>query len=289
MKNNIKNFVKNIPCSITIYKCILKFILDFKFLVKKTKRLLFDDIIYVYTMAKVGTSSISRNMNKNFLHIHYFSKKKHEDVFINHNSSIKKKSTTNFSTLIYSFFFKLRKRKVITMFRDPYPRNVSLMFQVLSELIKKRGMNPNNQKFGDFKGVLDFYFENYVRHNHPFVWFDEELKVITGINVFDYSFDKEKGYVLIKKGNIEILLMTLEKLNDNEQIIRDFIDDPNFVLTHQNDGSKKWYSDLYSDFKKRHFLNQEEIDFYYNNDIVRHFYNEETIESFKRKWSKQDE
>jgi hypothetical protein len=83
--------------------------------------------------------------------------------------------------------------------------------------------------------------------------------------------------------------MTLEKLNDNEQTIRDFIGDQSFVLKHKNDGSKKWYSDLYASFKERHYLNEEELRFYYDNDVVRHFYTDEQIEQFKSKWSKKDD
>jgi hypothetical protein len=123
-----------------------------------------------------------------------------------------------------------------------------------------------------------------VREDIPFIWFDEEFRITTGINIFDYPFDKEKGYVIVKKGRIEVLLMTLEKLNDNEQTIRDFIDDQGFVLTHQNEGSKKWYSDLYADFKKRHYLDHEKLSFYYDNNIIRYFYTDEQIEKFKIGW-----
>jgi hypothetical protein len=161
------------------------------------------------------------------------------------------------------------------------------LFQVLIRLLYNHnpGFTENNQH--DTSELIDYYFTNYLRVEMPFKWFDEEFKIATKIDIFDYPFDKDSGYTIIKKGKIEVLLMTLEKLNDNEQTIRDFVGDQSFSLNHKNDGSKKWYSDLYDSFKKRHYLNEEELKFYYDNDVVRHFYTGEQIEKFKSKWNKQ--
>lgn len=175
------------------------------------------------------------------------------------------------------------------MFRDPYAKNVSLMFSSLIDILWHHNPGGIDNKQQNTSELLDYYFANHVRHDLPLKWFDEEFKEATKIDIFDYPFDKEKGYIIIKKGKIDVLLMTLEKLNDNEQTIRDFIGDQSFVLRHKNDGSKKWYSDLYESFKKRHYLNEEELKFYYDNDVVRHFYTDEQIEQFKSKWSKKDD
>jgi hypothetical protein len=235
-------------------------------------------------MAKVGTTSISESINLNHQGVHYFSNKRYKLAFFDYTFLYENKFSPDIRSSFYSILFRLKRRKVITLFRDPFPRNVSLMFEVLGHLISYRGFESKDSQLSNFKEVLDFYFDNYVRHNHPFLWFDEEFKLTTGIDVFEYPFDRDRGYTIIKQGRIEVLLMTLEKLNYNEDVIRNFIDDPNFVLNHKNDGRKKWYSDLYSDFKDRHFLNKKELSFYYDNDIVRHFYNEDQIEKFKDKW-----
>ena len=45
------------------------------------------------------------------------------------------------------------------------------------------------------------------------------MKEVFGIDVFAYPFDAEKGYTLIKEGNIELLLMKMEKLSELENVI----------------------------------------------------------------------
>jgi hypothetical protein len=158
------------------------------------------------------------------------------------------------------------------------------MFQILISLLQHHNPGYIDNKQQKTSELLDYYFANNVRHDLPFKWFEEEFLPATNIDIFEYPFDKDKGFTIIKKGKIEVLLMTLEKLNDNEQTIRDFIGDQTFYLTHKNDGSKKWYSDLYDNFRKRHYLNEEELKFYYDNDVVRHFYTEDQIEKFKDRW-----
>ena len=240
-------------------------------------------------MAKVGTSSISHNLNIPYKHKHFLSAKSFSANISNYSKvSTTGKSVDIIKTFnpIFGLLFRIKKRRIITMFRDPYSRNTSSMFQFLVGLLQHHNPAGIENKQKNTSELLDYYFSNHVRHDLPFKWFDEEFKEATKIDIFEYPFDKEKGYIIIKKGKFEVLLITLEKLNDNEQTIRDFIDDQSFVLTHKNDGSKKWYSDLYANFKERHFLNEEELRFYYDNDVVRHFYMDEQIEQFKLKWSK---
>jgi hypothetical protein len=281
MKNTIKRIIKSIPGSHYIYipiaKVVYSIIALFHLLIDK-------ELIIVYTMGKVGTVSLGRSIEKNKTKRHYFLNDK---SFFEWNRNDYKPNKISIYKRVYLALLRNSKVKIITAFRDPYARNVSLLFQTLHLYLFH--LNPGtieDNNFGSTDELIDHYFHDYVRKDAPFIWFKEELEAATKIDIFDYPFDKDKGYTIINKKKLSILVLTLEKLNDNEAIIADFIEDPNFKLEHKNNGSKKWYADLYDSFKKRNLLSAEELDFYYNNDIVRHFYNEETIESFKRKWSK---
>lgn len=169
--------------------------------------------------------------------------------------------------------------------RDPVARNISWMFHNLNHTIKS-----NNYELPmDTKDTLQFI--NYIYFNHvnkeiPFVWFHEEFCKTTKINVFDFPFDKDKGYSLIERKNIKVLILTLEKLNENAEIIKKFTGIKNFRIEHYNDSKDKKYHKLYSLFKSNLALNKEKLDFYYENEVVKHFYSDTQIQLFRKKWSK---
>ena len=47
-----------------------------------------------------------------------------------------------------------------------------------------------------------------------FEWFNVELKEPLGLDIYQYEFDKMRGYQIIEKDNIELLLIKLEKLDE---------------------------------------------------------------------------
>jgi hypothetical protein len=244
-------------------------------------------------MGKVGTSSIISSANlEESAHIHFLDFEKHLYNFTkwNSNKSDLDKALFKRRTFVLGLIFRIRKKKVITIFRDPYVRNISLVFEELINIIKYNGYSKHGHKnlylYNSSSDLVDGIYINHLRKEIPFVWFRDEFEITTKINIFDYPFDKEKGFSLIKKGNIEVLLLTLEKINLNEKVISEFINQPYFKLKHQNNSSKKWYSDLYDDFKQKNKLTVEELSFYYDNDVVKYFYTTEQIEEFKKKWSK---
>jgi hypothetical protein len=237
-------------------------------------------------MTRVGTRSIFLNLNVPAKQIFFLYEPLWKENFILWGNDSKKqfKLYSRIQTRIQGKLLRSRKRKIITLFRDPYARNVSRLFKSFNSMLY-HDKNGVSNRFSSSYEILQYFYLNNVRKEIPFIWFKEEFQVTTGINVFDYDFDKDKGFMIIKKGRLEVLLLTLEKLDKNEKVIKEFTGDLNFELIHHNDGSQKWYSDLYSQFKKRRKLTQEEISFYYDNDVVRHFYTDEQIQTFINKWT----
>ena len=55
-------------------------------------------------------------------------------------------------------------------------------------------------------------------YGQSFGWFDTELKDHFGLDIFAEPFDREKGFGIYKKNNIEVFVYKLEKLNSLEVI-----------------------------------------------------------------------
>ena len=251
--------------------------------------------ILVYSAGKVGSASIAKSIGYNSLHIHNF--------LPSFNCL---EDTNDRRELLRGIINEKEKIKIITMVRDPIARDLSGAFQSLADPSRWMYRNLSN----DFcESILDimkesFYGENstcYVeddklwKNNYDirkgnigwlFNWFNIELNEIFGINVFEYPFDKEKGYSVIVKGNVECLVIKLEKLEDCCDIIGRFVGLENFELKKINFGHEKPYFGLYKSVKEQIRIPSEMINFYYEGKYIQHFYTEKEITSFRDKWEK---
>lgn len=188
-----------------------------------------------------------------------------------------------------SAFFRKHIRaegcKIITLVRDPVARELSTFMQSFNSEIYVMRHN-----FDSGCSLATYAAEFMVRNlddNYEFAWFDRELKEVTGIDIYQYPFDKEKGYAWIKEGNIEILVMTLEKLNENVEVLGEFVGRPGIKLQNANVGDGKHYKYIYEGLKKDIKLPARVMESQYkNNSQLDHFYSEEEKERFLQKWSK---
>ena len=136
----------------------------------------------------------------------------------------------------------------------------------------------------DFNEVEEYYFkEGFWKGDRE--WFDEQLKSVFQIDVFRYPFDIEKGYTIIKEGNIELLLMKMEKLNDLEKVIGEFLDIDSFQVRNANLGKQKTYRFALKEYKKTFSLSEKELEnLYRKSDYMKHFYSEQERNEFYMKW-----
>lgn len=99
-----------------------------------------------------------------------------------------------------------------------------------------------------------------------------------------YPFDKEKGYTIIKEGNIEVFVYQLEKLNDVFLELSDWVGVPFEKMVNANKAEDKWVGESYKQACKEIEITQEYFDRCYNEPYVKHFYSDEDIEKFKERW-----
>ncbi len=116
-----------------------------------------------------------------------------------------------------------KKWNIITLTRDPIARNVSTFFENLqlrpiqnndTFVIESDyyGISPITVKLDDVHVLVELFFAK-LRHDTPLEFFDQELKAVFGVDVYDRDFPKSSGYQIINDKIADVLLIRLEDLN----------------------------------------------------------------------------
>lgn len=199
--------------------------------------------------------------------------------------------------------YKKCVKKMIIGVRDPIAQNVSLVYEIKSDFEiptpGKRWSWINPQHVFNYC-VIDSILNSVKKRNkkqygfeeeagYPLLiqsWFEDELETGLNINVFNYPFNKELGYQIIKIDNCEILLYRLESMNSLEMVFGEFLNVKDFKFVRDNEAKSKWYNESYKKFLKNVVMPQEYIDISYDSKYMKHFYKEEEILMFRKKWEK---
>jgi hypothetical protein len=257
-------------------------------LLEKLTNWIFLDPVIVYSVGKVGSSSIVNTMRKHGVHEvqpHSLQMSRRGSYFVLPQFTYAEKVYFRFKswllrckTALYLFAQSQKEIKIISLYREPISRNISAFFEQYQYVLAK---DINDYETEDL--INEFW--KHANHDAPLIWFDEEINKTFNINVFDYPFDKHKGYIVIKKGNVKLLLLTMEKMNDLEHEIGDFLNIDDFKLAKTNRAEKKAYSAVYKDFKNDLIIDSAYMDKLYESKSVKYFYTAEKIASFKQKWT----
>lgn len=220
-----------------------------------------DEVILVYQPGKVASMSVYESVKRygrNVLHIHYL-----EDI--------------QYKGIGIQEIFKYKPAKIISIVREPISRGIAHMWEDI-DFFGFHGCAPSMQEVE--AACLGDGFENLQA-----MWYDKQLKGLFGIDVLAYPFDKEKGYEIIKSGNIELLLMKMERLNNLLPVIGEFLEIEDFQLCKANIGKDKPYRFAYEKYKQKFTLSSEKIEYIFReNEFVRHFYTDEECEKFIDKY-----
>lgn len=178
-----------------------------------------------------------------------------------------------------------RNWKLVSVFREPVARNVSVFFLSIDAFVDNFHERYRNGDI-DNQELLTVFLDKFP-HNQPLEWFDDEIKQVFGINVLDHPFSKERGYQVIRSGNVDLLLMKLEQLDACYQLaFQEFLDvtisDLKNTHVTELDPSKP----MYADFVKNTVFPKDYLDRMYTSDFAQHFYTEQEISGFRQKWSR---
>ncbi|MCI9546455.1 MAG: hypothetical protein HFH60_07210 [Lachnospiraceae bacterium] len=189
--------------------------------------------------------------------------------------------------------------KIIVSVREPLSRDYSAFWQAFTEGLERALLMPILDK--DFQKMYNSFIDLILTGskrvkeklglsmpytwNEEFEWFDEQIKRYLDIDVFEYPFDRGKGYTIIKKEKIELLLFKVEKMEDILDEICSFVGVTELPSINRNVAKQKWYGLAYSQFRKDVRLPEAYVNHYYcGNSKMDFFYTEEEKEKFLDKW-----
>ena len=254
------------------------------------------EIVLAFSHAKIGTTTIFNSLKDQFFSLHF-----HDlEIWFGENGFLS--DSPGLWREVMEYFKKRKKQiKIICGVREPISRDISGFFQSLAAY--------NNMLIADYQlSFLENIYEflrqettkicpqlpkkNYkeyglrnLEYGRSFDWFNIELKKFFNIDIWKTDFDKDGGYQIYQRDNVEVFVYKLEKLTGLEMVLGEFLGVPDFQLVNENKSESKVYWKLYNDVKKEIILPQKYVDFYYkDNPCVDYFYTKEEQNQFLSKW-----
>lgn len=217
----------------------------------KFKKYASPEFILIYQMGKVGSTSleaaIEKSANLHTLYNNHPCPYNHTLRYLGLNAWAKER----FLTLVKKAILCRRKElKIITIFREPLSRNLSMLMQDYAFWHCHAFRNGYISGKSEDANVPRTVFEKAFNHDYPYRWFDNEIKKLTSINIFAESQALiDNGWAIYEKGRYKVLAIEFGMLNRviKEVEVIKFIGQK-LELKNQNKGAKKWYAPIYNGF-----------------------------------------
>jgi hypothetical protein len=254
---------------------------------RKKKKMYSECPIVVYQMGKVGSGSITQTLiasGYDAYHVHHLLEANIEGV----KSQLSSKGLdlppelTTIPKIIKKNLLSSVTNRFVTLVRDPIARNISAFFHNLHILTSM----PNSNEILDVKELIDVFLTQYS-HEIPLNWFDNELKTVLGIDIYQYPFPKNIGYLEINFKNIHLLIMKVE-ISDEVKVnaLSNFLGGSPIKFRSSNIAEDKYYNDIYKLFQANIKLPTDYIDTMLNSKFTNYFYTDKEINRFRLKWYK---
>ena len=258
-----------------------------------------EPVFLIYQMGKVGSSSIYKALKEQYpstpvYHLHYLEPKRLHDSITWHNENDFPQLPEHLlvSKALGKCLSENRQKlqwKIISLARDPISLQASIIFQNLQEAFSRIiDRDKDHVDMEKATAMVEEFLSDYdTRESHFVNWFDNEIKEVFGIDIYEYPFDKERGFSIIRKDNVEILLLKFEKLNDCfTEAFSQFSGDKHVHLPHANIGSDKQYGEDYRKLTGSLQLPETLCRNIYATRLVLHFYSQKEIDGFMERWQR---
>lgn len=177
-----------------------------------------------------------------------------------------------------------RRWKLVSVFREPIARNVSVFFLSIDAFVEDFQQRFQRGEL-DNQALMEIFLDRFP-HEQPLQWFEEEIEAVFGVNVYDEPFPEERGYQLIRAGQVDLLLIKLEQLNDcYHAAFRDLLEVEIPALEHTHVTEQDPTKPMYTEFVRNAVFPAQYLDRMYDSSFARHFYSERERDAFRRKWS----
>jgi hypothetical protein len=253
------------------------------------------EILLTYQMGKVGSSSIVHSLREAGLqapifHVHSLDR---ETLKGFRKSMIHPLSLPVPRNLLLSECILDRlathgtsgnRWKIVSLTRDPIAAVLSSLFQVGRIYFPSFNRRAERGEIS-MEEVSRVFFDEYPFHDWALEWFDREILDTFGIDVFDRPFDTGRGYGIWRSGNVDLLVIRLESLDQcATPAFSDFLGMEDFRLIKANDSRDKSYSSIYEEFKRTVSFPAEYLDRVYAHRYTTHFYTEAERAALRRRW-----
>lgn len=226
-----------------------------EYMLSKLKTFTRKDITMVYTMGKVGSSSIEKSL-VNAVHTHTLygtppSPPYHLYKFGYARVFLRKLITYPVKRALLKM---RRKINIVTLYRDPVYRDPSMFFQDLPYwLTYHQTRNAVNTR-SETSNYLVEAFESTFLHGYSEWWVRNELSRFTGISYQELCLGNDSCKI-VDKGRFRVFLGKSENMEEYYQLL----DNNGLSIFEaedsQNRGSKKWYASAYQEFMKSYDVN----------------------------------
>lgn len=239
-----------------------------------------DNIYLIYTMGKVGSSSIYQSLKKeipfaDIYHIHHLSDHWLHEILPKGHKKFLPNIAIGEDVLRFIERNPNKRFKVITLTREPIIRSISDLFQNWESVYE----NINEVKAEELKSHIESLDYDYATN-----WFNSEFFRFLNIDIYKLPFDKNKGYEIYEFENADVCCIKLEKLNEvGPKVLKEFLG-MNLNLFTANKSTDKGGKNKYLYLKENVKIDDSVLDKLYSSKYMQHFYSEEEIGEFKRKW-----
>ncbi|WP_375202117.1 putative capsular polysaccharide synthesis family protein [Hyphococcus sp.] len=231
--------------------------------------------VIVYTMGKVGSSSVSQSLKAagvNCYDVHFLETERMGNMLKRYLNNPDLKQTPPHiieSILVRDHIEASNQVRVISLIRNPIMRNISAVFQNTPIRMQKD---------------RDAIFERLRNTNArtPDIWFKKDFIPVTGIDVFKHDIDSSADHFRFNKGKFDILLLKLEAHDERKsKLISDFLG-KKIVLSRANEANNKWYRDIYKQvMESPGAVRDGYIDECMNLKTIKKFYSDDERQKFQ--------
>lgn len=128
------------------------------------------------------------------------------------------------------------------------------------------------------------YLERMIRA--PLIWFREEIEKPFGFDLRAHAFDRQRGYSILTKGNVRLLLFRHENAPTAIQDgLAELFPGMEFRLPHSNDGTTKPTGEIYRTLKSRFRLPRPALEAIYAHPDVSSYYAADEIAGSIERWA----
>jgi hypothetical protein len=169
--------------------------------------------------------------------------------------------------------------------REPVAANVSMFFQLLP-WYTHGSYRPDRISTDE---LIRLFFDRYSC-GRPLIWFDEEMKYNTGIDVYQQPFPKDRGSLAFHAGDTDVLVLKTETEDaQKERALSSFLGVDRIRLAKSNVAADKAYAEQYAEFKQRIRFPEAFFRAMYESKYARHFYDASERQRYSEQWHRSAE